>query len=514
MQSFLGAMLLAGALAQASATGSHAQVNLLQVTDPEILQDHYRLAEALRQNNYVPEDVERGIALHQELAKADFAPSMRRLAIAHFYGEEAPLDVGYSAALLRKAVGLGDQDSRVWLGRVYMSLGDRPQEAHTLLANAAADGLPGASYQFAVGHVRRAFGDVSDPALGIEILTEVAESGDPKAIFDLASAYRQVGGALGNPEKARAMYQGLVDSGDPKAAEELGEMYRDGVGGNPDPEHAARLFTWAKNNGRAGARTKLTEVLLTLGRPEEARNVLVESIEAGQIDARLELALGDLGGTFGTASRPDEGRAALSEFAADPDPATALRVAQFVRIQTLPDGIDMSEIANILEASASTGDGRSTETLLRLLRERPEFIPNASERRVSLLSAYGETLRPKAFVEENVRMIGETTGNASGGPEALQILNNTDPESYRAGLIAAFQANRNMYVYVLQAEMAERGFYGGGIDGIARGQTMRAIASLCRAGGFTGTCSSGPLGLDATRAIAGYLSSLRAAEAS
>ncbi len=510
MRAIMGGLAIVAALGLTSTNETYAQANIADATNPEVLRDHYRLAEALRLNNTVPGDVTRGMALHNELMNAGYAPSMRRMAIAHFYGTEAELDRGRSIALLRQAIRRDDQDSRVWLGRVLLAVGGYPEEAYEVLTRATADKLIGADFHLAVGHARRGYGEKSDPALGIEILSRLSDAGNPAATFELATAYRQAGGTVGDPAKARVIFQGLVDAGNAKAGEELGEMYRDGVGGTADPEHAARLFAWARENGRSNATGKLTNILLTMGRPSEARDVLADSAANGEKAARLELALGDIGGKFGTASDPVAGKAALAEFAANPDGDTAYRVAQFVRLQTLPEGVDVTEIAGILEASAASGDGRSAEALLRLLRQRPEFIANALDRRLSVLETHGNTLRSKAFVEETMRILGETTSNASGGPEAVKLLASADADAYQSGLTAAFQTNKNLYVYILQTEMVERGLYSGDIDGVARGSTMRAIGALCQSGGFGRTCAAGPLGSDAAKALATYLGAQRA----
>jgi len=502
----LTALVLAG-------TGAAAQDRSLPGLDPEILEDHYRLAEALRQNEFVPADVVSGIQLHAELVDAGHVPSIRRLAEGYLNGTGVAQDRERAIDLLRTSIARGDEKARTLLGRALITMGGREEEALEHLSEAVELGLDRAEFHLARAHVRGDFGEVSDPVLGIELLTSLSEAGDASAAYELATAYRQGGPAIADPERARQIFQAMVDAGDARASEELGEMYRDGDGGPVDPEHAIELFSWAFANGRPEAARKQSDLLASLGRFAEARSVAVARVAAGEPDAQIELALADLGGTFGPASQPEEAQSVLRQISADPDLPTALRMLEYLEERSLPVEIDISATMDVVRAAATEGDLMSAEAMIDLSRQRPELFENALETRSMLLAELGsENLGSGTYFEETVRMIGETSPGSSGGPDAVATLAAADGEGFRAGLLAAYEANRNLYVYLLQDVMRRQEIFDGSLDGVANASTVSAIMELCREGDIYGVCAVGPLGEEAAVALADLLAGQRSGD--
>ncbi|MEL6168266.1 MAG: tetratricopeptide repeat protein [Pseudomonadota bacterium] len=507
-RSIFGGWISALALAAIVGVGVPADAQSTLSQDPEILADHYRLAEALRQNDSVPADVVRGMQLHVELVNAGHVPSFRRLGVGYVTGIGIERDMDKGLELLRAAIAGGDPAARIWLGRGLILQGTDPEDARRHLSEAVALGLPRADFYYARAQIRGSFGALSDPAEGVAILTSLAATGDQSAMFELATAYRQGDPAILDQEKARGVYQALVDAGDPRSGEELGEMYRDGQGGAADPDHAMKLFSWAAANGRDGAAVKLVTLLQAAGQFAEARSVMVERSETGAPGAKLDLALADVASAFGPASEPEAGKEVLSEIAANPTRDSALQIAQYLEDRSLPPEIGVAEIAETLRLASLDGDGGAAEAVITLSRQRPELFEDALTMRSALLAQYAGDLGAGYF-EETVRLIGERSPGASGGGEAIEVLAAANGDEFSASLLAAYAANRNLYVYLLQDEMRKKGLYGGPLNGVANSTTISSIMDLCEVGDITGTCAVGPLGPDAASALAGVLAGER-----
>ena len=88
----------------------------------------------------------------------------------------------------------------------------------------------------------------------------------------------------------------------------------------------------------------------------------------------------------------------------------------------------------------------------------------------------------------------------SGDPSAIVFASNTHDF-----LIRLQAANLNAYVYLLQAELGERGLYEGAANGMLGRGTIAAISSFCSETGIRDVCDRGPLTSRAARALAGAL---------
>ena len=466
----------------------------------------YNLAEEFRRNGASPENLQESARIHADLVERGHAPSMHSLALAHFRGQGVELDRERAVELLRAAVAAGNIESRVWLGRALMVIGGHGEEAYRILSMAVVDGMDGAEYHYALGHVESRFEALSNPEFGVELLSRLSAEGNPSATYELATAYRRGTGTPVDGSRARLLFGSLVVAGDAQSAERLAEMLRDGEGGPQDLARAEALFASAFENGRASAGLKLAGVLLEVDRPAEARAILVTAAEQESVDAQLQLALGDISGAFGAASRAQEGQEMLEMLVESSDPFTANRLARQALRAELPKALDLEKIAATLDEAAQAGDGRSAERLVRLLRILPDWFENSLQRRSDALAAHGSLMAQRIYFDESVRAILETERGRQAGALVVELLADADPQGFEAGLLAAFATSRNGYVYLLQSELRRKGVYSGQLTGLADRATLSAVMGYCRDHGLSALCAQGPLRKDVASALAVALS--------
>lgn len=483
----------------------HAGTGYAQITAGEgaeaTFRAYYDQAEMLQENVGVPSDVERGLEIHKELAEAGYAPSMYQLGKAYYYGEGADADIATAVRYFDDAVTAGDTNAMVWLGRSLLESDGGAARAFEVLNKAATLGIAGAEFRLGLGHVNGMFGEFSDPQAGLEILRKLHAAGDGSATYALGLALRSGGNVEPDPAEARQLFLALAELGHAKSAERLGEMMSLGEGGAIDADGAAKYFELAWLNGRESAALKLADALIAANRGPEAREVLVAAAGEGSEDARLNLALGDVTGAFGTASDPVQGSVELAALTDPPSRRTADQLAKYVLNNGLPAEVDLNVVVEALETAASDGDATAAVRLLRLYRQRPDLFPDAVARREAALEAYGPLMSSRAFVGESIRLIGETSYGRQAGEIMADILQNADAEAVQRGLFAAFQSDRNAYVYLIQGELTERGLYSGRLNGIADAATIRAILAYCAKLEITDVCAAGPLRKEVAKAF-------------
>lgn len=488
---------------------SHVDIGFAQtvddIGDEATIKSFFDEAKLLQKNVDVPADVESGLAMHKRLAEAGYAASMYELGKAYYYGEGVGKDIARSARYFENSVGAGNSDAMVWFGRVQLETDGGSERAYYILRVAVTLEIAGAEFRLGKGHVDESFGDLSDPAAGLEILRRLAASGDSSATYVLGIALRNGGDFEADPVEARRLFLMLADQGHGKSSERLGEMMSLGEGGPVDLEAAVDQFNLAWHNGRPNAALKLADTLVAAQRSSEARTILEIAVVDGSDDARLELALGDVNARFGTASDPDYGSAELREMTRPPTKRVADRLAKYALNNVLPVEVDLDLVVGTLEAEASNGDASAALRLIRLYRQRPDLFLDAVARRKAALDDFGSLISSSEYVREEIRLIGETTDGSFAGRIIANVLKDADPDDIQRGLFIAFQADRNAYVYLVQNLLRERGIYKGRLNGLADQATIRAIMNFCAQHNFTDLCSAGPLGKEAARALSSAL---------
>ena len=121
----------------------------------------------------------------------------------------------------------------------------------------------------------RGLGGEHDPDKGAALYRELADAGDPEAMWELASFYTEFGYLKNDPEKRLSLITGAAEKGLVKAQLELAEMYAYGSGEKDGPARdAEKGLSWyrrAAESGDAGAMGRLTDFYFNHGKPLDAK---------------------------------------------------------------------------------------------------------------------------------------------------------------------------------------------------------------------------------------------------
>ncbi len=169
-------MVLAGVFVAFSAVAGVAQDDLTP-------REQFLVARGLEQS--APADA---FEQMMSLADAGFVPAIDRMGFLYRNGIGVEPDLTQAQMWLSRAVEAGHPWSFANLARVEIQLGNGAA-ALALLNDAVADSRPGTERLLAQSHVDRRLGEGSDPALGREMLIEIAAGGDENAARDLVLRY-------------------------------------------------------------------------------------------------------------------------------------------------------------------------------------------------------------------------------------------------------------------------------------------------------------------------------------
>lgn len=122
------------------------------------------------------------------LARAGYIPAANRVGYYYRHGLGTHKDLEAARQWYQSAAASGHRWAFASLARVELALGDTDAALH-LLQQAARDQHPGTARLLGTAHIDRAFGAVSDPALGQNILDALARDGDANAARDLLLRY-------------------------------------------------------------------------------------------------------------------------------------------------------------------------------------------------------------------------------------------------------------------------------------------------------------------------------------
>ena len=495
----IGAVVAGAAFVEVSAQSTGAAD---QAPATEVLENEYSEAESFRRGTDRPVDLAEALRRHAALADVGYGPSLHRMGDFYYYGEAVPRDLDRAAELYGQAYEAGSERSLTRQGRTLRIMGGREAEAFEVLTRAAELGLSGAARELAQGHIDAQFGAQSDPAAGIAILEGLLaeDADDTGARFMLADAYREGTGVERNMARARELYEVNAAAGHVRSAERLARMLERGQGGPADKERAVELYRLAIADGRTGSYDDLAELLSDLGRGPEALEVLNAAVDEGIEGARLDRAIGHYTRLFGDASDREFGAREIQEISTDPTSREAREIALLRARIVFRRPVDMDAVLGVLNADAADGDMRAVETLLRLYRDRTDMFPDHIALREDLMARHGDSLDREDYVRELVHLTYDKAGDAvSARPLVRDIVNSAGPDTYEEALYAAWRADKNAYLYVLQSLFREAGRYDGPLDGWANDQTIAAILAYCEEHGYADQCIHGPASTDTVK---------------
>jgi TPR repeat protein len=361
----------------------------------------YRLALMLLDGKGIPADVDRAIALLEDLSAGGDPWILIQLADVYASGKAKPAE--RAIHYLDKAVAKDHAPAMVRLAQLYQSgigaVAPDAGKAAGLLERSASLGNAGG--QVLLAQMLLKSGKVPDATRAVGLLEQAAATGDAWATTILADML--IRGDRVQPDGARALalLKPLADADNAAALAGLGNLYTLGAGSvRPDPAKAATYLEAAAALGDYGAKSRLGMMLVKGDGAEPGRGLALLRDVAAIGDGWAKIQLGDVLVSGGTLPVDPDGALSAYEAAREaglpagaiklgylyltgkgdlmPDPARAARyfeeaamsgesVGQISLALLLLDGKgvprDVDRAVNLLEKAAATGDAWANGTL-------------------------------------------------------------------------------------------------------------------------------------------------------
>ena len=417
----------------------------------------YQYAEALRLGRGVDADPDQSLLLHSQLAEA-----------------------GRSQSYVRMASILVEQD--------------RLQEAKIALEKGVAAGSDFARMVLALGNVQGRFGTYSDNALGFEQLVAfTSDSENSHARYVLARAYEDGIGTDVQLEKARALFEELAAEGHGASLRRLGDYVRDGTFSDPDLIAAADYYRSSAENGFDYSWLLLAKLSLEQGAYQQAIDAYQSAIAANVSGAAATYARAHFLGEFGPLSDRAFGATALETQAEAGDVDAAVEaLALWERRSRRIDSLDLDGVLDLLDGKMREGDEKATVALARAYRVLRWRIPQARTRHADLVENFGDQLG-RSRMREVMYAAYDRGRHAKSREEIYDMVATMDGEDFSLGARAMRATERTAFVYLLQRELGNLGYYSGSATSTFNRGTLRATLNFCEDRGIMDTCKHGPL---------------------
>lgn len=462
--------------------------------------ERFDVAEALRRGTDGPADPDRAFELFSGLADEGMARAKDRVAYALWRGVGTDKDVVRAEVVYREAIIGGHLKSMINLGRLLSEEG-RGADARAILNEAVAAEISGAEFWLARGDAMESFGDASDPDSGVVALLAFAEAGDANATLIVADLLLDGRTALGyDAERAFEMYSGLAETGNATALYRVGIAQWRGLGTEIDLDKATESIKASYEAGRTSALINLGRVAGEAGRTDDAYDALATARDQGLSNADYWFARGHFEDWYGERTDDASGLPVLRALAAGGSVTPALYLTGQADDRRVTSEV-LRGLIPALETASDSLDGDASAALMRLFRERPRLISNPIDVRQEIMADHGGQIRPDLRLEEQVALVADTTRGGDRYRGILDLLSEAEGNVHERGLLQAYREDRRTYTYILQTELAERGFFNGAPNGLMTRATVIAFREFCQEENLDHICTHGPLRIDAVRAM-------------
>ncbi|MDA7430550.1 tetratricopeptide repeat protein [Primorskyibacter aestuariivivens] len=416
-------------------------------------------------------------------AQTSSAPDIRQ-ADAMLWDTPTPEVIADARATLEDAAASGDVHAQYLLGRHLLNgwvlAQDKPRGLQLLNASAEAGHAPaltelGKAYLFGLTVP-------SDPARAADYLEQASAKEDAAAMRVLGE--QLVSGDLlaRDVDRGTALLESAIASGDIDAHVALGKLYLYGIGVREDQDKALALFETAAEAGNGHGLAAYGDALMWSERnPRLAEAILNRAGEMQAHEAWVSLAHGAMYGYLGGGRTS---RAKYQGYADRAREAGADKIA-VLEAERRMWGINMRasgpETLDGLRRAAEAGNARAAGYLIELMRDgnglnvrrRPV---QAREALAEFGALFSETRRDQYALSIDAALARQVQDYA---PVADAF--NARPELHSTWFGTQIaEANLNIAFYILQAQLASEGRYGGSINGYATRKTLLAAARKCR----------------------------------
>jgi TPR repeat protein len=302
-----------------------------------------------------------------------------------------------------------------------------------------------------------------------------------------------------------AAVQTLAEAGSASAWFDLGEFHASGEAGAIDGAAAIAAYEKAAEAGSVAALVKLGIIYRdgTLAEADPARSLatLQKAAEAGSASARFTIAKGYVLGQFGDAGTIDQGIAMLQELKQSGvgDAALVLSDSYFSGRGVARDP---ERALAVLDEAADDGSVMAARRLIALYRDgRGKAVKRDVARAREYFSSVSDQLDEHTRGIEAM-LIGAASANTVPAYDTVRTSLYTIEGDERPALVGKIRnTNVNVYVYLVQARLAELGTYDGKPNGRLDRDTIRAIRAWCADNDMASACAPGPLSQSAVQAM-------------
>lgn len=463
----------------------------------------YRIAELSREAATTSDEMKLVISAYEDLAAAGHSRAAFRLGNIFYRGTLASVDRERAVTYYQKAGENGLPEGWRYLGIALSDL-NRGEEALEAYEVASALGVEGFEISVAKGHLRDEFGTRSNPQVGHRLLDRLASTGDESAIIELAKLYSNSSSGFANFKRARALAHPFAENGDVNALMMIAGMHRSGQGGPRDYRAAADYYQRAIDAGESSAIPRAAEAEIRSGLFTKARQRLETAAAERKPGAVHALAEAHVRQELGSGSDGQLGRQMVLDGVLNSDLRFVV-LALELWAENYKIDFDINTLIKKVENAANAGDPGAAAALLQFARAQPQLMAPALERRREYLDRFAKVLRSSVLAEETARLIVETNSHSKARSILRDKLRDADRYDYYDLLVGISRADRNIYLSLLQSELAKRGVYRGRNHGMLTSGTARAILRFCAQNGYKDECEHGPLGGTAVRLVSASL---------
>ncbi|MCM5555939.1 tetratricopeptide repeat protein, partial [Pleomorphomonas sp. NRK KF1] len=425
-------------------------------------------------------------------------------------GQNVPADVDKGLALIQEVAESGNANALYQLGDLYTRGGAVPvngQKAIDFLQRAADEG--NISAYIRLGELYRDGTVVpADGTKATELFQKAVEAGSKSSFTSLADAALQGIGQPRDVDRAIDLLEQGIAMGDLNATLKLATVLYNGEYVATDKERALQLYEDAATKGSMAARYQLAIINRDGGKgiprnPQRALALLKQNVLAGHGLSMLALADGHLNKRFGSLSDTTLGVITLrkAEELGVEGAAPALADAYMSGRGGLPKAPQMA--IKLLTDAAEAGNRQAARALVTLYRNgRGEVVRKSPATAARLIDRYAAAYDPNSLMQEKVLIEAAAAADSKAFAAVSKRIWDA-PAPLQLGMLNSLRwANENAFVYALQDKMKVAGLYKGPLNGLLTSSTIRALSTLCDQGPAGDRCRLGPLSNSAARVLA------------